>query len=241
MLPYLDLETPFPSPKKALIEPNGLLAIGGDLSVQRLINAYSQGIFPWFSDEDPILWWSPDPRTVFFIDRFKLHKSVIKTLIQNSIKVTINRDFLQVITQCSKPRSAENGTWITNEMINAYHQLHLQGKAHSVEVWLNEKLVGGIYGISNGAVFCGESMFSEISNGSKIALTCLIFYLKQFGFQLIDCQVENPHLVKLGSINISRDLYLEVLNNSLNHQTAPNIWDSQTLNWQSLLQRDKKV
>ncbi|MCW8878561.1 MAG: leucyl/phenylalanyl-tRNA--protein transferase [Kangiellaceae bacterium] len=243
MLPYLTTQMPFPPVNKALNEPNGLLAAGGDLSAERLIQAYSHGIFPWYSEGEPILWWSPDPRMVFFIDRFKVRRSVKQTLKRNRLAVTLNSDFEQVMRRCSLPRSEENGTWITEEMILAYCNLHALGRAHSVEVWQynelddkqNRKLVGGIYGVNVNGVFCGESMFSEISNGSKIALSGLVKYLQTSGFKLVDCQIENPHLSSLGAINISRKLYLNILKNSKVQLTQPkDLWQERELNWQKL-------
>jgi len=235
MLPYLNTDSPFPRVDEALQEPNGLLAAGADLSPQRLMRAYADGIFPWFSPGEPILWWSPDPRAVFFVDNFKVNRSVIKTLKKYPLKVTLNVDFNRVIEECAAPRGDEHGTWITDEMINAYAELHRQSRAHSVEVWHNEQIVGGIYGVVTGGVFCGESMFSRISNGSKIALTCLVLFLKQLNFKLVDCQIENPHLVKLGTSLISREVYLQLLRESSNLKIAQSVWQPQTLNWRRLL------
>lgn len=235
MLPYLTKNTAFPAVKTALDEPNGLLAAGADLSSERLLQAYSKGIFPWYSSDEPILWWSPDPRTVFYVEQFKAHKSVKQTLRKEDILVTINTDFEQVIHNCSVPRSEQSGTWITHEMIQAYCQLHQQGHAHSVEVWQQEKLVGGIYGVATGNVFCGESMFSHISNGSKIALSCLILHLKLFKFSLIDCQIENPHLLQLGAKQISREIYLKKLAQPRKQSDDQSVWEKGTLNWHKLL------
>ncbi|TQV77515.1 leucyl/phenylalanyl-tRNA--protein transferase [Aliikangiella marina] len=235
MLPYLNADTPFPNVDDALVEPNGLLAAGADLSSERLMRAYQKGIFPWYSPGEPILWWSPDPRAVFFVDNFKIRKSVKKALKNNDLTVTLNKDFKQVIQECAAPRSDDNGTWITNEMLLAYASLHHHGHAHSVEVWQDGKLVGGIYGVATGSIFCGESMFSRISEGSKIALTCLIYYLKAHGFKLIDCQIENPHLNKLGSTLISRDVYLELLSNGQSFNPSKIMWEPKTLNWKKLL------
>ena len=235
MLPYLSTEIPFPPVEQALDDPNGLLAAGADLSSERLMQAYSKGIFPWYSPGEPILWWSPDPRTVFFVDHFKVHKSVLKTLRKQNLRVTLNSGFKQTIKRCSLPRSEENGTWITTEMIEAYCDLHHQGFAHSLEVWQDKELVGGIYGVAVGGVFCGESMFSGISNGSKIALSCLARYLKYQGFKLIDCQIENPHLIRLGASNISRRLYLDMLNAGRQLTYDESVWQPQQLNWQTLL------
>lgn len=235
MLPYLSQDCPFPSVKGALPEPNGLLAAGADLSAARLIYAYSKGIFPWYSPGEPILWWSPDPRTVFFVNNFKVNKSVRKTLRKLDLTVSLNTAFERVMNQCAQPRGDNQGTWISLEMINAYSELHRLGHAHSVEVWQQDKLVGGIYGVASGGIFCGESMFSAVSNGSKIALTCLAKYLKLFNFQLIDCQVENPHLTQLHSTNISRALYLELLDGCKNLSRDESIWSPKPLDWESLL------
>jgi len=235
MLPYLNSDTPFPKVDDALVEPNGLLAAGADLSSNRLMRAYEKGIFPWYSPGEPILWWSPDPRAVFFVDNFKVKKGVKKTLKNKELTVTLNKDFKRVISECAAPRGDDNGTWITKEMLLAYASLHQHGHAHSVEVWQDDQLVGGIYGVATGKVFCGESMFSRISEGSKIALTCLIYYLKENGFKLVDCQIENPHLSKLGSSLISRDLYLELLHKGQSFSAPQSIWQTKTLNWQTLL------
>lgn len=233
MLPYLDSKMPLPSASHALRDPNGLVAVGADLSTRRLIEAYQKGIFPWYSEGEPILWWSPDPRTVFDLAQFSVHKSVIKTLKKLGLKVTLNRDFEQVIRQCAKPRSASNGVWITEAMVQAYCALHRKGFAHSVEVWQNQQLVGGIYGVATGRIFCGESMFSAIPNGSKIALSCLCNLLKNKDYLLLDCQLENPHLVSLGAINISRSNYLDYL--KLHHPSPLASIQPQVLDWPSLL------
>ncbi|WP_196137997.1 leucyl/phenylalanyl-tRNA--protein transferase [Aliikangiella sp. G2MR2-5] len=239
MLPYLSTNCPFPPVDKALEDPNGLLAAGADLSPPRLIDAYRNGIFPWYSEGEPILWWSPNPRTVFDIDSFKVKKSVKQTLKRKLPIITVNQDFDQVIRRCSLPRSDDNGTWITDEMIEAYSLLHQLGYAHSLEVWIDKQLVGGIYGVAFNGVFCGESMFSEISNGSKIALSCLIKYLWQFDYKLIDCQVENPHLTSLGAINIPREQYLKILQQKNPHASQQMIWRTQNLDWAQLIFNDK--
>lgn len=236
MLPYLNKQSPFPPVEDALVEPNGLLAAGADLSPARLLSAYKNGIFPWYSSGEPILWWSPDPRAVFFVENFKVHKSVIKTLKKNNLSVTLNKDFTQVIHECAAPRDNDEGTWITQEMIEAYINLHQQGHAHSVEVWQEDKIVGGIYGVASGTIFCGESMFSRISNGSKIALSCLVKHLKTNHFKLIDCQVENSHLERLGITLLNRKIYLKLLEDSQNYPIDNNIWKKKFFDWQKLLQ-----
>lgn len=204
----LDDEIIFPD--TALAEPDGLLAIGGDLSVERLTFAYQSGIFPWFSEGDPILWFAPHERCVIFPAQLKISKSMQKVLRADTFLITVNKAFDKVIENCAKtPRIGQDGTWITDDMQKAYQKMHQKGLAHSVEVWQNDNLVGGLYGIKIGNVFCGESMFSHVSNASKTAL----FHLaKNMGFKLIDCQLPNDHLMSLGAVMISREAYLEILN-----------------------------
>ena len=202
-------EIVFPDP--ALANEDGLLAIGGDLSAERLILAYHNGIFPWFSENDPIWWYSPHERCVIYPDRIKVSKSMKQTLKNGSFKVTVNLAFEKVIANCAKiPRKHQPGTWITKEMQEAYLNLHGLGWAHSVEVWQNDHLVGGLYGIALGNVFCGESMFSLVSNASK---TALIFLCQQTNFELIDCQLPNGHLLSLGAEMIDRKTYMKFFNN----------------------------
>lgn len=204
----LDDEIIFPD--VALAEPDGLLAIGGDLSLERLELAYKSGIFPWYSEDDPILWYAPHERCVIYPDRIKISKSMLKVLNNGVFKVTVNHAFEQVIENCATtPRFGQDGTWITNEMQEAYINLHKNGIAHSIEVWQDEKLVGGLYGIKIGNVFCGESMFSLVSNASK---TALVLLAKNFELDLIDCQLPNDHLMSLGAEMISMEEYLEILN-----------------------------
>lgn len=196
-------------PDTALAEPDGLLAIGGDLSVDRLHLAYQSGIFPWFSEDDPILWYAPHERCVVFPERVKISKSMTKLIKEQVFELTVDKNFKQVIKHCAKvPRADQAGTWITADMQKAYIKLHEKGLAHSVEVWQNEKLVGGLYGVKINQVFCGESMFSLVSNASKMAF---IHLCKNMGFQLIDCQLPNPHLMSLGAEMISMEAYLKIL------------------------------
>lgn len=194
---------------------DGLLAAGGDLSTTRLLSAYRQGIFPWFNRNDPILWWSPDPRLVLWTDQIKLSKSLKKTIRTTLITVTFDQAFTQVITACSLPRQAgidpDNSTWIHPDMIVAYNELHQQGHAHSVECWLDGQLVGGLYGIAIGQAFFGESMFSTVTDSSKLALVALCQQLKRWGFPLIDCQIYSEHLASLGAEEISRSNFIEQL------------------------------
>jgi len=191
----------------------GILAFGGDLSFDRLISAYKKGIFPWYNEGEPITWYSPDPRMVLFPEDLKVSKSMRKVLRDGRFKVTFNTNFEAVIRNCKSIfRPGDFGeTWITNEMEQAYIQLHKKGKAKSVEVWLNDELVGGLYGIDLGTVFCGESMFSKVSNASKVAFISLVRKLEQEGYNLIDCQVYNDHLASLGAIEIDREDFLMYL------------------------------
>ncbi|MBE1161139.1 leucyl/phenylalanyl-tRNA--protein transferase [Dyella acidiphila] len=209
-LPLLDEHTPdhFPDPRTALVEPNGLLAFGGDLSPQRLLFAYRHGIFPWFNEGEPILWWSPDPRCVFDTEQLRPNRSLRRALAGKTWQITVNRAFQQVMQACAAPRSGQVGTWISPAMIEAYAALHAQGHAHSVEVWEAGRLIGGIYGVAAGRLFCGESMFSACSGGSKLALCALATQLRRWGFPLIDAQVSNPHLAGLGAMDIPRNVFL---------------------------------
>jgi len=229
MLPYLDSTSSFPPVNQALEDPNGLLAAGADLSVERLVSAYSQGIFPWFSEGEPILWWSPNPRTVFKTGLFKPSRSLCRFVRKNQFKATLNKDFEQVINLCAEPTIERPSTWITKEMINAYLELHLVGVAHSVEIWDREKIIGGIYGVAIGRLFCGESMFSRVSNGSKMALSCLISYLKENKFPLLDSQVDNSHLTSLGALQIGRNSYKNLIEPLVKQKLSDNIWQSKPL------------
>ena len=237
MLPYLDSNSPFPSTELALDEPNGLLAAGADLSKERLVNAYSNGIFPWYSSGEPILWWSPDPRCVFNIPNFKPSRSLCRLIKKEQFVATLNKDFKQVIDLCAQPTSERPSTWITNDMKLAYGELHKEGFAHSLEIWKNSKLVGGIYGVSIGKLFCGESMFSRISNGSKIALSCLIGYLKTNNFGLLDAQVENQHLFSLGAISMTRREYIENTKKLTSQPVKNDLWSTKELSLATLISR----
>ena len=201
----------FPDPSYALEEPNGLLAVGGDLSPARLLNAYRQGIFPWYSDDQPILWWSPAPRTVLFPKQLKISRSLQKRLRKADFSVSMDQAFADVMQACSEARHGQDGTWITEEMKQAYLQLHRIGFAHSVEVWQAGQLVGGLYGVSMGKVFFGESMFSRINDASKLALVHLVRQLLAWNFALIDCQVGSAHLSSLGAVAIPREAFLDLL------------------------------
>ncbi|MCD4684033.1 MAG: leucyl/phenylalanyl-tRNA--protein transferase [Bacteroidales bacterium] len=213
----------FPNPE--LANDIGLLAVGGDLSIKRLLLAYSHGIFPWYSKDDPIMWWSPDPRMVLFPEKLKISKSLRQTLKNKNYEVRFDSNFEEVIENCSKTmRKGQDGTWITEEMKNAYIQLHESGYAHSVETYINGKLAGGLYGISLGRAFFGESMFYKESGASKIAFCFLVERAKEWDFHFIDTQVETQHLKSLGAINISRKEFLPLLNKTLNYPTIKGKW-----------------
>jgi len=206
MIPILspDPESPFPPTDQALENPRGLLAVGGDLSPARLVSAYRQGIFPWYSDEQPILWWSPAPRCVLYPQAVHVSKRLRRRYNQGQYSVGVDRAFPEVIEACSEPRRDHDGTWITTDMKAAFIQLHEMGVAHSVEVRVDNELAGGIYGLALGRVFFGESMFSRKTDASKIALVALCRQLQQWGFTLMDCQISNPHLLRMGAHEISR-------------------------------------
>lgn len=213
-LPWLDPrndDQPFPAPNRALLEPNGLLAAGGSLSPRRLLQGYRQGIFPWYSPGQPILWWSPNPRLVLFPEGFNLSRSLRKTLRHGPFTVTADAAFDAVIDACAAPRAPGEGTWITPEMRRAYCRLHRSGYAHSIETWLHDELMGGLYGVAVGRVFYGESMFSRTSNASKVALAALAAQLRRWNFALIDCQMRTDHLLRLGAVDIPREIFLQLL------------------------------
>lgn len=191
---------------------DGILAIGGDLSPERLQLAYASGIFPWFEEDQPIIWWSPNPRMVLFLEDLVVSKSMRNILNRNIFKVTFNQNFREVILHCQQvKRDGQNGTWITNDMIEAYCKLHDLGKAKSIEVWQDNQLVGGLYGVDLGPVFCGESMFSLVSNASKVAFIALVNHLKINNYRLLDCQVYNDHLASLGCVEIDREDFMRIL------------------------------
>jgi len=201
----------FPPLEKALHEPNGLLAAGGDLSPERLLAAYRHGCFPWYQDGQPVLWWSPDPRTVLYPEELHISRSLHKKLRQGLFSVTFDRAFRDVVEGCAAPRSYAEGTWITTTMQNAYVKLHQFGIAHSVEVWQDEQLVGGLYGLAMGRLFFGESMFSRTTDASKVGFVKLVERLQGWGFKLIDCQMPTQHLASFGARSISREAFAEML------------------------------
>ena len=217
-------DQPFPDAQKALKEPDGLLAIGGCLTPQRIINAYRHGIFPWYNPGEPILWWSPNPRLVLFPERLQISRSLNKTLRKNIFYITFDQAFSDVINACSAPRQQESGTWITSEMNQAYNQLHQQGIAHSIEAWHNDKLVGGLYGLAIGRVFFGESMFHTRADASKVAFAHLIRLLTAWNYPLIDCQVHSNHLVSLGAEEIDRANYIGLLKQLCHQHASEQAW-----------------
>lgn len=213
----------FPPPKHA--EPDGLLAVGGDLSEKRLLLAYSMGIFPWYSEGSPILWWSPDPRLVLIPEEVRISRSLKQVLTKGVYRITIDTAFDEVIRNCAEThRKKEGGTWITEEMIDAYIGLHKSGFAHSVESWLEEELAGGLYGVSLGGAFFGESMFSKKPNASKVAFVALVKKLIEWEFILIDCQVTTAHLINFGAKEISRSKFMMMLRHALDMPTKKGRW-----------------
>jgi leucyl/phenylalanyl-tRNA--protein transferase len=221
----LDIDSPFPPSEEELDDPNGLLAVGGGLSEQRLLAAYRRGIFPWYEAPQPLLWWTPDPRSVLFPNELHVSRSLRKTLRANGFQLAVDTQFKRVMLECAELRGDGLGTWIDEDMVAAYEGLHRHGYAHSVEV-MNEAgtLVGGLYGVSLGRAFFGESMFSEESDASKVALVALVSIARRGGLQLIDCQVESPHLNSLGARNISRLDFEQRLEQTVDVEINGDIW-----------------
>jgi leucyl/phenylalanyl-tRNA--protein transferase len=235
MIPWLDpRQLWFPDPSKALADPPGLLAAGGDLTPERLLKAYSLGIFPWFELGQPILWWSPDPRAVMRPRDLKLRRSLRKILRNGNFTVSFDADFASVIDACAQPRSYGADTWITPEMASAYKVLHTLGHAHSLEVWQEGALVGGLYGIALGQVFFGESMFSLQRDASKIALCALVYHLERAGFALLDCQMRSAHLEFMGSRSIPRSEFLDMLDRYIEDPVTDKDWRSVETDLRSL-------
>lgn len=224
MIPWLDPDDPFPPVENALKSPNGLLAAGADLSPARLIEAYSRGIFPWFSDDDPLLWWSPDPRMVLFVDEFHASRSLRRVLRSGRFEVTLDTAFADVMDGCAEPRADDTGTWITEDMHAAYGRLAELGFAHSVEVWEDADLVGGLYGVAVGRMFFGESMFSRRTDASKVALATLAAQLALWGFPLVDCQMSTNHLASLGAREVPRDEFLRKIRALVTEPPIPSPW-----------------
>ncbi len=224
MIPWLTSDLSFPPPERALIEPNGLLALGGDLSCKRLIQAYSKGIFPWFNQDEPILWWSPDPRMVLFPAELKISRSLRKALQKHDYQISADRSFDQVIAACAAPRRHQGGTWINSGMIKAYRELHRTGHAHSVETWIDGKLAGGLYGVALGRAFFGESMFSRTTNASKIAFVHLVKQLAHWRFGIIDCQMKTAHLASLGAREIPRTQFTRIIEELIHYRGVEGMW-----------------
>jgi leucyl/phenylalanyl-tRNA--protein transferase len=224
MIPWLDLRDPFPPVERALREPNGLLAAGGDLSPERLVDAYKRGIFPWFGEDDPLLWWSPDPRMVLFVGDLHVSRSLRRVIRSRQMTVTFDRAFSQVMEGCAEPRDDEPGTWITHDMLEAYGVLANRGLAHSVETWSDGRLAGGLYGVAIGRMFYGESMFSRQSDASKVALVALTRQLERWGFAMIDCQMSTGHLASLGAREVPRAEFLERMRALVRQPGVPGPW-----------------
>lgn len=223
----------FPPTKLALKDPDGLLAVGGALTPEWLLMAYSLGIFPWFNPDEPICWWTPNPRSILYVDQVKVRRSLIKTIRKQHFTVTLDTQFQNIIENCAKsPRPGQDGTWITEEMLEAYCQLHEKGYAHSVEVWSNDKLVGGLYGVAMGKVFFGESMFAYQSDASKIALVALSEQLIAWGFRMIDTQVETEHLKSMGAQLVDRAFFETILQQDTQKTFPPLKWQFD-IDWQA--------
>jgi leucyl/phenylalanyl-tRNA--protein transferase len=224
MLPWLRPGDPFPPVETALHEPNGLLCASQDLSAERILDAYRQGIFPWFNPGEPVLWWSPDPRMVLVPAELKISRSLRQRMKRGDYGIRVDTCFSEVMQACAAPREGQSGTWIGRTMLDAYARLHDMGFAHSVETWMNGELVGGLYGIAIGRMFYGESMFSRKTDASKLALASLCRQLDAWGFELIDCQMETSHLASMGARPISRARFIEEMKRLLKLQQTPSPW-----------------
>lgn len=224
MIPWLGSGDPFPDVERALAEPNGLLAAGGDLSTPRLLEAYRTGIFPWFAGDQPILWWSPDPRMVLYPAELKVSRSLARTMRKAHFELRADTAFDAVIDACRQPRRGESGTWITRAMADAYSALHRAGFAHSVETWLDGELVGGLYGVAIGRAFFGESMFTRVSDASKVAFVTLVELLRHWDFGIIDCQMNTAHLASFGAREIPRTEFARRLRELVHYAPVPVPW-----------------
>ena len=224
MIPWLRGDSAFPPVEKALKSPNGLLCAGGDLSAERLLAAYARGIFPWFSEGDPILWWSPDPRMVLFPEELRISRSLRKTVKQEVFEIRVDTSFRAVMENCAGPRDGQAGTWIVDEILDAYTQLHEMGFAHSVESWREGQLVGGLYGVSLGRAFFGESMFARQTDASKVALVHLVERLRARDYSVIDCQQNTAHLASLGAREIPRAAFSQLLQESIQYPLSGERW-----------------
>jgi leucyl/phenylalanyl-tRNA--protein transferase len=224
MIPVLGRSDPFPPVERALAEPNGLLAAGGGLSVPRLIDAYQRGIFPWFSDGDPVLWWSPDPRMVLTPDELKVSRSLARRLRKGGFELTADTSFATVVRECAAPRRDQSGTWLVPAMQRAYLALHEAGVAHSIEVWMDGELAGGVYGVALGRMFFGESMFSRRTDGSKLALVALARRMRDWDMPLIDCQLATDHLASLGARPMPRREFTRIVRELVQRPATPARW-----------------
>ena len=233
MIPFLRPGDPFPPVSRALRSPNGLLCAGADLSAPRLLDAYSKGIFPWFSEGDPILWWSPHPRMVLFPDELKVSRSLRRTLARDAFETRYDTAFAEVMRACAEPRDGQAGTWIVPEMVAAYVRLHELGFAHSVESWQGGALAGGLYGILLGRVFFGESMFSRATDASKVALARLVERARELGVRVIDCQQATRHLASLGAREIPRREFAQMLAESIQYPPTGSRWPATEEAWRS--------
>ena len=224
LIPWLGPDSPFPPVEQAAADPNGLLAAGGDLSVARLVEAYGSGIFPWFNEDQPILWWSPDPRMVLFPAELKVSRSLARTLRNSRFEVRADTAFRDVIQRCRLSRRDQAGTWISAPMVEAYCELHRAGIAHSVETWLDAELVGGLYGVALGRAFFGESMFMRATDASKVALVTLVRQLERWGFEMVDCQMNTAHLASFGAREIPRAEFTRRLRELIHYPSVPAPW-----------------
>ena len=224
MIPWLRGGAPFPPVDKALKSPNGLLCAGGDLGPERLLAAYSRGIFPWYSEGDPILWWSPDPRMVLFPEELKVSRSLRKAVARGTFEIRVDTSFREVMEMCAGPRDGQAGTWIVEEIVAAYTRLHEMGFAHSVESWREGQLVGGLYGVALGQAFFGESMFARETDASKVALVHLVERLRRADFRVIDCQQNTAHLASLGAREIPRADFARLLQESIQYPLSGERW-----------------
>jgi leucyl/phenylalanyl-tRNA--protein transferase len=224
MIPFLHPDDPFPPIDFALSDPNGLLAAGADLSPARLIDAYTRGIFPWFGEEDPVLWWSPDPRMVLYGGELRVSRSLRRVIRSGRFRVTLDTAFAAVMAGCAEPRPGQDGTWITPEMTAAYTRLAALGHAHSVEAWVDDSLAGGLYGVALGRMFFGESMFARVTDASKVAFVHLVRQLERWGMPMLDCQMSTPHLASLGAREVPRDVFTREVRRLVSQPEVPAPW-----------------
>ena len=224
MLPWINPDDPFPPVEKAMREPNGLLCAGMDLSPERILDAYRHGIFPWFNPGEPVLWWSPDPRMVLVPAKIKISRSLRQRMKRGGYEIRVDTCFRQVMQECAAPRDGQPGTWIVPAMLDAYTRLHLMGFAHSVETWMEGELVGGLYGLAIGRMFYGESMFSRRTDASKLALVHLCRQLDDWGFGMIDCQMETSHLATMGASPIPRETFIQELKRLIKLEPVHSPW-----------------